>query len=358
MKSIRIAGGGIAGLACAITLAKEGREVEVFERKKNVGGRFWGDLQGLENWTSTTDVLKEIAAFGLGVELPVRPLPPLYFIDGKGLLLNFSQSRPLCYLVKRGTDSDSLDQVLYRAALNTGVQIHLSTPLDVKIADVIATGPRAREVFAVDTGIHFQTNHPDIAVALVNDKAAYKGYAYLLIINGYGCICTVMFDYFKEIHRHFDQAFDLINSRFPIDINNPKKVGGVGSFSNDLCFSNEGQLFIGEAAGLQDLLWGFGIRSAIQSGVLAAHCLAKDADYEDEASRLFAGRLRSGIVLRYLFEKFGRLPHGYALMGKLVRNQTNPSEFLRKVYGFSPLHKLIFPLAKKGMQKRYPALYF
>jgi flavin-dependent dehydrogenase len=261
-------------------------------------------------------------------------------------------------LVKRGTDPDSLDQTLYQAAVRAGVRFNFSQALNIEEAKIVATGPRSREVFAIDTGVHFQTSHENIAVAIVNDQAAYRGYAYLLIINGYGCICTVMFDRFKQIHQHYEHTLSILKKHLSFDMVNPKRVGGVGSFSNDLCFAQHGKYFVGEAAGLQDLLWGFGIRSAISSGALAARCLIDGTDYGKLAEELFSDQLKAGIVIRYLFEKFSRLPKGYILMGKLVRGQTNPAEFLRKAYGYTPIHKLILPLAKMNMQKRYPALYF
>lgn len=357
-KPVKIAGGGISGLTCAISLARAGVPVEIYERKTAVGGRFWGDLQGLENWTSKNDVLQELEELNLGIHLPSYPLPPLYLIDGKKLELSFSQQRrPLCYLVKRGTASDSLDQTLFRAAVNAGVKFHFSQALNIDMADIVATGPRTKELFAIDIGMQFRTTHPDIAVALVNDEAAYKGYAYLLIVNGYGCICTVMFDKFNQIHQHFDKSLEILNNYLSFDIIDPKRIGGMGSFSNDLCFEKGKRYYVGEAAGLQDLLWGFGIRSAILSGALAAQCLMDGRNYRSEAEALFSQRLRSGIVVRYLFEKISSLHNGYALMGKLVNRQADPMYFLRKAYGYTPLHRLVMPFAIRSMRKRYPALH-
>src|SRR5581483_11994923 len=46
---IKIAGAGPSGLAAAITLAKAGHEVEIFEARPAVGARFIGDFQVIEN---------------------------------------------------------------------------------------------------------------------------------------------------------------------------------------------------------------------------------------------------------------------------------------------------------------------
>ena len=54
MKEIKILGAGLSGLTAAINLAKEGYRVDVYEKNKDVGMRFHGDIQGLENWSEKT----------------------------------------------------------------------------------------------------------------------------------------------------------------------------------------------------------------------------------------------------------------------------------------------------------------
>ena len=51
-KEIEIIGAGPAGLVAAINLAKADYKVAVYEEKPDVGHRFHGDFQGLENWSS------------------------------------------------------------------------------------------------------------------------------------------------------------------------------------------------------------------------------------------------------------------------------------------------------------------
>jgi hypothetical protein len=42
----------------------------------------------------------------------------------------------------------------------------------------------------------------DTAAVIFNDMAAFKGYAYLLVTKGNGCLCTVLFDNFSSIHTN------------------------------------------------------------------------------------------------------------------------------------------------------------
>jgi flavin-dependent dehydrogenase len=72
--TVEVVGAGPAGLTAAITAARAGARVIVYERARQVGSRFHGDFQGLENWTTDGDVLAEVA--GLGVE-PTFPHAPI-----------------------------------------------------------------------------------------------------------------------------------------------------------------------------------------------------------------------------------------------------------------------------------------
>ena len=356
--TIRIAGGGIAGMTAAINLAKAGHRVEIFERKKEAGGRFLGDLQGLENWTRVVDVLQELTTMNLDINFDCAELPPLLLTDGQRKHLNFSFQRPLCYLVKRGTGEGSLDQGLKQQCRNLGVPIHYGQAIEPEHARIIATGPRTKEIFAIDKGIKFRTTSPDMSVALVNDLAAYKGYSYLLITDGYGCMCNVMFRRFKEVTAAFEKTREMITSMIDVDIQNPKSVGGIGCFSSRMTFREGERLFVGEAAGLQDFLFGFGIRSAMQSGYLAAQSIIHGTDYEKMAAKQFGHLLKAGIVNRYLFEKFSSFKNAYYLMGKLVQSRSNSTEFLRKAYRFTKVHKRIYPFALSSMRRKYPDLNF
>jgi hypothetical protein len=354
-KAIKIAGGGISGLAAAISLKSRGFEVEVFEKRKQVGGRFKGDLQGLENWTRKTDILEEIRDMGLGLDLSPPPLPPLYFMVNADQIYPVQFEQPLCYLVKRGTDPDSLDQAIYRRAQALDIPVRLGKALAPSEADIVATGPNSKKIFVVDVGIKFRTRHEDIAVALVDDKAAFRGYAYLLITRGYGCLCTVLFDRFHELRNQFELAQKIILERFPVQMDEVREVGGVGSFGMQDHF-RASRMHVGEAAGLQDLLFGFGISSAMRSGVLAAECWETGKDYAAEAEMAFSGWQRASMVNRFLYEKMIKFKKGFKWFGPWLNEERNRAHFMHRAYQFSSKHRLLFPLAKKKMGKRYPGL--
>lgn len=61
MKGIRILGAGLSGLTAAINIAKEGYQVDIFEKNEGMGMRFHGGILGLENWSEKKDILEEFS---------------------------------------------------------------------------------------------------------------------------------------------------------------------------------------------------------------------------------------------------------------------------------------------------------
>jgi flavin-dependent dehydrogenase len=354
--NIKIAGAGPSGLVAAINLAKAGYKVDVYEKRTDTGKRFHGDLQGLENWSSTTNVLQELDQMNIRVNFDCDPLLALTITNGtKQRESRYSNDSPLCYLVKRGALPGSLDQGLKAQALEAGVQIHFNQALSPQEADIVATGPISKEVFAVGKGIVFETTHEDINVFLVNDQAAYKGYSYLLITNGYGCMCTVLFDRFAQLNDCYGVSERLLKELVPFDIRNPTAVAGIGSFSTRNVFQQGKTVFVGEAAGIQDMLWGFGIRTAMQSGYLAANCLIHGSEYPEVAKEFFQAKLKATLISRFLWElvRFGE----YALIvNKSANSGVLGSYQLSSLYNYGPLHRLIYPFALWSMRRRYPGL--
>jgi flavin-dependent dehydrogenase len=355
-KRVQIAGAGPSGLTAGINLALAGFDVHVYEKRSDTGMRFHGDLQGLENWSNPTNVLQELAEMNVQVNFDCDPYLMQVITNGKATrTARYPADKPLCYLVKRGAMAGSLDQGLKEQALAAGVVIHFKETIPLEEADIVATGPISKELFAVDKGIVFETDAEDLNVFLINDEVAYKGYSYLLITKGYGCLCTVLFDRFKQLDACFEASLRAFQENFDFEIRDPRPVAGVGCFSTRNIFREGKSLNVGEAAGLQDLLWGFGIRSAMQSGYLAAQSIIQGQDYEQEAQKRFSGRQKATLNGRFLWELARMRDYGLVVSERFSRGTARGFD-LSFLYNFSTLHKLVYPIAVTAMRRRYPHL--
>ncbi|MEK7667128.1 MAG: NAD(P)-binding protein, partial [Gemmatimonadota bacterium] len=83
-RPVRIAGAGPSGLAAAITLARAGLPVEVHEAKKDVGARFIGDLQVIENNSEAEQVPDLLRRIGIETDFYFRPATWATFHDVRG----------------------------------------------------------------------------------------------------------------------------------------------------------------------------------------------------------------------------------------------------------------------------------
>lgn len=159
--------------------------------------------------------------------------------------------------------------------------------------DIISIGSAENKPVGVVKGIRFETNSDDIAVYLSNKKAANRGYFYLLITKGYGCMCSVnLYEWGSKANVYFKKTYEIITKLFNVEIKNKKKVGGIGCFLLKPKLVENGKIFTGEAAGLQDVFSGFGMRYAFTSGYLAALSIIKNKNYKKLIKQRLSGRLK------------------------------------------------------------------
>ncbi len=102
---------------------------------------------------------------------------------------------------------------------------------------------------------------------------------------------------------------------------------------------------IGEQAGFQDALAGFGLRYALRSGILAARSLVEGTSYEAAWQRELLPLLRAGISNRLVYNLVGQRGWGWYLKHHVVRGDTGAR--LRRLYRPSPTTRLLFPLAAR-----------
>lgn len=340
-KDITIAGAGPAGMAASIVLAKAGYHVRVFEQRSGVGGRFNDDFQGLENWSRAEDAHSELKQAGVEPTWWSRPFCDGVLYDPNLRPIHVTTPRPLFYMVRRGADHpDSLDLALQRQAQAAGVEFVFNRRLAAGQADILATGPRGNpEVIAA--GITAPIDRADLAAVILSDDLAPAGYVYFLIADRQATLATVLFQNFKDVHRCMDRSMEAIRQLFGIDgFPSAKHWGGYGSFSIPETCELGRSLIVGEAAGFQDFLFGFGIRSAVVSGILAARSIIEKQSFDALWRARLLPHLQASLVNRAVY---GRLRLAKKLFWYATGNNSRPDNFMRWLYDFSPLHRVIYP---------------
>jgi flavin-dependent dehydrogenase len=123
---------------------------------------------------------------------------------------------------------------------------------------------------------------------------------------------------------------------------NPRPFGGFANFRLPRTASQGGHLVVGEQAGFQDALAGFGMRYALRSGWLAARSIIEGADYTSLWRRERLPLLRAGTVNRFIFNALGERGWRVALPA-LAGGDTGA--VLRRLYRLSLWGRFLFPLA-------------
>jgi len=350
-RAILISGAGPSGLAAALTIAKAGERAIVYERLSDVGGRFHGDFQGIENWTTQGDVLDELTTLGIQPSFEAAPIREVVFFDPRGRQYQCRSRDPLFYLVRRGSESGTLDHGLKMQALAAGAELQFSqTKEHLPEGGIVAQGPRGAD--AVAAGYIFETDMGDCVFGAASDSLAAKGYSYLIVHKGRGTVASCLLTDFHSERMYVERTLEFFQQKAGLQMKNQKRFGGVGNFFYPAIARNGGILFVGEAAGFQDALWGFGMRYAMLSGHLAARALLarQPEQYDRLWKKRLGGLMRTAIVNRLIYERLGDA--GYTAIMRRFNPATDLRAWLRVCYGRNFWKSLLFPLARKTAATR------
>jgi len=190
--------------------------------------------------------------------------------------------------------------------------------------------------------VTFETNVKDIAVIILDDSIAPKGYAYLLVNDMRATLATVIFEKVKHHNQYIENTIKKFKEIIDFDMSAAKKFFGFGSFSIPESAVEKNKLYVGEAAGFQDFLFGFGIRYAIKSGYLAAKSIIENEDYDTLWKKDFNHQLKTSLSNRRIYTSFGDF--GYDYLIKKTKDSRDPRKFWNRLYNQSLSEKFFYPI--------------
>ncbi|MDD5371199.1 MAG: NAD(P)-binding protein [Anaerolineaceae bacterium] len=346
---IRIAGAGLAGLSAAVSLARSGHRVEIYEKNCDSGEARQEDWDTIENWTTEQDFCNLLPEWGLASDFDLREVDQFDIYDHAGAKYPIHTPRPVFYLVRRGTHPASIEQRIKQQALNLGVVIQYGQPARREEVDIWAAGLQ-RNGFFLEVGVTFHTHHPDVVVGLISTAAAPKAYAYLVVVAGVGKIVTVLTQNFQDARALLNQTIDTFQRIEKLDIQDVQMLSGFGGLPSAFREQAHHPLVVGEAAGFQDFLWGFGIRQALLSGRLAARAIHAHQDYETLVAQEIRPMVRSSFVNRMFYDLAG--DNAYRTLLRWFTSSSNLHASIRRFYTGDALQNLLWPLAWRRYQSR------
>ena len=302
---VKIMGAGLSGLAAATVLARAGVEVHVHDSREDSGKRFDGDFQALENWSMDVDFFDQLESWGFDAnEFKYTEFNEVDLIHPDDEISKTYSPKVAYRIVERGTSEHTIDQGFKRMAMAAGATLHYKSKVKEEDCQIIACGPKGTS--AVAYGEIFKTSHPDHIAFQLNDKLAPGAYSYLIIIDGIGLICTCLWRKQRGTERFLNETIAWYQKHYPdIDMEPIKRVGGKGDFTINKRYFQDNRYYVGESGGLQDFMWGFGMRMAVWSGHLAAQDILGNCNYETEVRKQLMPYVKTSVANRFLMNRVG-----------------------------------------------------
>ncbi|MEO6487220.1 MAG: NAD(P)/FAD-dependent oxidoreductase [Thermoanaerobaculia bacterium] len=349
---IRVAGAGPSGLAAAITLARAGRKVEVHEAKPDVGRRFIGDLQIIEGASETESVPAFLDRIGIERNFYFRPATAATFYDHRGVSRAIRSKEPFGYFIRRGAEDTTLDRGLLAQARALGVNVIFNSRLTS--ADIFATGPAAPDGLARE--MTWKTSDPERVEVFFDHKLAPGGYSYMFILDGIATFgCAIVAD-FKRIDEFFEHSLAAAQRLHSFDIPAETRTGySYMNFHLKQQATEGSALYVGEAAGFQDYLFGLGIRYALTSGHLAATAILENRNFDELWLGQLGQKQETSLVNRFLYESGGN--RGLAIF---VWQAARAADFHRYLSGWHQRRwwkSLMSPLVRRFWRHRGRCLH-
>ncbi len=351
-EKIQIAGAGISGLSAAITLARGGKEVEVLEKNKTVGGQFKDSVHAFRNYPTPMQTILD----DIGIDLKyTNPIYKTYKYSPSLKMVEIDSEIPVHYTILRGSENKkSICHQLHKQAKKEGVKFRFNTKADPADVDIIATGHGHTDVVGYGATYTKANIDKEECYLFYDENYSPGGYIYVL---PHGKETEVVTTCFK--HKYFDNVEELYESLIQENPVLSRILDGAkyktevsGKLTYDIRMSaskSRDHLYVGEAAGFVDAARGFGMIYALESGHLAARSVISNMSYEE----LWKAHLKREMIFnfkrRILYQLWDNkhIDHDFE---KYRRKKINLMEYVHERQEHQPDKKdlalrIIYPLA-------------
>jgi len=338
---VAVIGGGLAGLACSILLAKEGHSVVLLEKERYPFHKVCGEYVSLESW----DFLKRLGLPLDELNLPLIDTLVLTAPSGKIFttklpLGGFGMSRfeldsRLAIIAKENgvtvveetkIDSIKFDDHFQLQSHSTTVTAKVCcaaygkrSNLDVKWQREFLRGSNQRLDNYVGVKYHIKTKWDNNVIGLHNFEDGYCGIS--KIEGDRYCLCYMTkANNLKKSNNDIEQLEQTIlsgNPHLKRIFEQSEKCQSFPLTISQINFNRKSQvedhvLMLGDSAGMITPLCGNGMSIALHTAKLASKAIGKFLDdtisriemednYTREWQAQFAGRLQTGRRLQYFF---------------------------------------------------------
>lgn len=215
---------------------------------------------------------------------------------------------PAYYLILRGDADGCIDRALLERARKAGARFRFGTTAGADDADIVATGRPAGPPFLYSVGYTFSREGSAMAdgtlYALLDNDIAPGGYFAMAPGATANSLYTVAWTDLDpaSLRRRVAAAEglpwvrDLLGSSRRVG-----EIEGGAYFSGDPiaeAVAPNGSLRVGEAAGFQDPIAGYGARCALLTGAIAARSLLEGADYRGLLKETFGTEFQEAFAFR------------------------------------------------------------
>jgi len=275
LKDVQIYGAGLSGLVSAIHLARKGYDVTIYEKEKKIGG----NLHCHPSAQMTPLHIQQMQRY-VGIELK-SCFSKLHDFRGYIGQKKCVFSTKNMYVVERGPRTSSLDNFLYKIALEEGVTFRFSHPLtseelrSIPENSIIATAGYSKVVGMLrlpyvafrQFDMHIQTDLENVSIAYFGDFTSDYGY----ISTKNGLLSAQLSGSLNLSQKNLNKFTNLVKETEGIELDEWSSIVSYFPKKARLFTKFAGKTFVlaGDVAGFLDPFFGFGVNGALISGKIA-----------------------------------------------------------------------------------------